>query len=297
MVLDIKTLFVANALVAVFMGCALAFFRATQKTYPGFGYWTLATLIIPLCYLFFLLRGFVSDLISIVLANAGFALASVFLLEGSRRFLKRPAIPRAYYLLPVFVLLACAHFKYVQDSAVWRNASVTTVIFFMSWANGWEFLAMTHFQSRRLYKTLAVILFLYGALVLARAVVLFTLPSYSLMDPTPVQTIYFLVVTVFQLSWGMGIIMMNSHRLTEELLGTQANLNRTVSTLERTLAEVKILSGLLPICAGCKKIRNDQGYWQQIEGYIQEHSQAQFSHGLCPECAKRLYPELLDDHG
>jgi hypothetical protein len=57
---------------------------------------------------------------------------------------------------------------------------------------------------------------------------------------------------------------------------------------------IKTLSGLLPICASCKKIRNDEGYWEQIEGYIGDHSDAEFSHGLCPECAQKLYPELYE---
>jgi hypothetical protein len=55
--------------------------------------------------------------------------------------------------------------------------------------------------------------------------------------------------------------------------------------------QLKVLTGLLPICARCKKIRDDQGYWNQIEAYIQMHSDAKFSHGICPDCAERLYPE------
>jgi PAS domain-containing protein len=68
-----------------------------------------------------------------------------------------------------------------------------------------------------------------------------------------------------------------------------------VLELREALSQVKKLSGLLPICASCKKIRDDKGYWQQIEGYIRDHSEAEFSHGLCPECAKKLYPEFFKD--
>ncbi len=64
--------------------------------------------------------------------------------------------------------------------------------------------------------------------------------------------------------------------------------------LQKALEEVKTLSGMLPICAKCKKVRDDKGYWQQIEKYIGEHSDAQFTHGLCPECARAIYPELFD---
>ena len=64
-----------------------------------------------------------------------------------------------------------------------------------------------------------------------------------------------------------------------------------ITELREALAKVKTLSGLLPICAACKRIRDDNGYWQQIEAYIRDHSQAEFSHAICPECARRLYPD------
>jgi len=70
-----------------------------------------------------------------------------------------------------------------------------------------------------------------------------------------------------------------------------------VRDLQSALAEVRTLSGLLPICAACKKIRDDKGYWNQIEVYLGEHSDVEFSHGVCPECARRLYGEYLDDPG
>ncbi|MDY6862086.1 MAG: PAS domain-containing protein [Thermodesulfobacteriota bacterium] len=62
--------------------------------------------------------------------------------------------------------------------------------------------------------------------------------------------------------------------------------------LQETLDKVKLLSGLIPICASCKKIRDDRGYWNQIELYIRDHSEAIFSHGICPDCSKKLYPEI-----
>jgi hypothetical protein len=61
---------------------------------------------------------------------------------------------------------------------------------------------------------------------------------------------------------------------------------------EKALEDIRVLQGLLPICASCKKIRNDKGYWIQIESYIRDHSEAEFSHGICPECIEKLYPEL-----
>jgi PAS domain S-box-containing protein len=68
---------------------------------------------------------------------------------------------------------------------------------------------------------------------------------------------------------------------------------RLIDELRKAMANVKMLSGLLPVCAWCKKIRNDEGYWQQMELYIRDHSEADFTHGLCPDCAKKLRSELL----
>jgi hypothetical protein len=63
---------------------------------------------------------------------------------------------------------------------------------------------------------------------------------------------------------------------------------------EKVLRDLKTLSGLIPICSSCKKIRDDEGDWTQIEAYIQEHSEAEFSHGICQECAAKLYPDYFD---
>jgi hypothetical protein len=68
-------------------------------------------------------------------------------------------------------------------------------------------------------------------------------------------------------------------------------LRNTLDKLLQTQQDIKVLQGLIPICSSCKKIRDDQGFWKQLESYIQDHSEAKFSHGICPKCAKELYPE------
>ena len=70
---------------------------------------------------------------------------------------------------------------------------------------------------------------------------------------------------------------------------------RVLADLEQALSEVKKLGGFLPICASCKKIRDDEGYWNEVERYISDHSEAQFSHSICPDCVRTLYPELSEE--
>lgn len=81
-----------------------------------------------------------------------------------------------------------------------------------------------------------------------------------------------------------GIDMTQLRRAEEER-------EKLILELQQALASVKTLKGLLPICASCKKIRDDRGYWRMVEDYIREYSEVEFSHGICPPCAKMLYPQ------
>lgn len=78
----------------------------------------------------------------------------------------------------------------------------------------------------------------------------------------------------------------------KELIEAHLSLIEKNEELRVALSEVKILRGMLPICMHCKKIRDDKGYWKQIESYIQEHSEAEFSHSVCRECADKYYPDM-----
>jgi PAS domain S-box-containing protein len=86
-------------------------------------------------------------------------------------------------------------------------------------------------------------------------------------------------------------VICTSKNITKRKLAEVAS-KKEHDKLLKALKEIKTLSGFLPICASCKKIRDDKGYWNQIEAYIQQHSDAQFSHAICPACAKKLYPDL-----
>ena len=83
-----------------------------------------------------------------------------------------------------------------------------------------------------------------------------------------------------------------------ERKSAQTQRDTLITELQKALSEVKTLRGFLPICANCKDIRNDRGYWEKIETYIRDRSDAEFSHSLCPKCAKELYPymDIYDDN-
>jgi hypothetical protein len=89
------------------------------------------------------------------------------------------------------------------------------------------------------------------------------------------------------------VSVVKANRSITERIKMEAEREKLIRELQHALAEVKKLSGFLPICASCKKIRDDKGYWNQIEEYIRTHSEAEFSHGLCPDCTRVLYPDFF----
>lgn len=77
----------------------------------------------------------------------------------------------------------------------------------------------------------------------------------------------------------------------------QERLDRKIGELQAALSQIRTLEGILPICAHCKKIRDDRGAWEQVEVYVRNHSEAQFSHSVCPDCMQEHYPDLMGDEG
>ena len=80
--------------------------------------------------------------------------------------------------------------------------------------------------------------------------------------------------------------------MNEKLSSLSAEQTTLIVKLQDALAKIKTLRGMLPICASCKKVRDDKGYWSQIEVYVRDHSEAEFTHGLCPDCAKKYFDEI-----
>ena len=105
---------------------------------------------------------------------------------------------------------------------------------------------------------------------------------------TQYQQIKYLLVT-YLLIWAMGLVGQFAARY--HLNIEKEEREKVIDELQEALAEVKTLSGLLPICASCKKIRDDTGYWNQIEEYFIDHTDVEFSHGICPDCVIKIYPD------
>jgi hypothetical protein len=276
----------------LFLALSLFFFQATRKTYPGFGLWTTGVGLLGLGYLALCLRGFVPDFISILLVNALFPLGMVLHLAGMRRFLGLTPMSRLWYALPSCIVAAAAVLYYGYDSEAWRTVSLSIGIAAPHFAMAYRLLGQPMRPRSVFHWVIGSLLMWGGILVLVRA--MWSLSEFqfrALMD-SPVQAVFFVSVIVLQLGENISFLMLNNERVEAELVQAQTGLKKTVKELERALAEIKTLSGFLPICANCKKIRDDNGYWRAVEQFIEEHSQAQFSHAICPDCLAELYPEL-----
>lgn len=100
-------------------------------------------------------------------------------------------------------------------------------------------------------------------------------------------------LSVLRNAQGVPIAIVAVHRDITGLKEADEERKRLICELQEALAKIKTLKGLIPICASCKKIRDDKGYWHQIEVYVRDHSEADFSHDLCPDCIKKLYKGTL----
>ena len=102
-----------------------------------------------------------------------------------------------------------------------------------------------------------------------------------------------LLLSTFSIRGVSGHRILLSARSIAERKRSQQEREKLIQELQDAFAKIKVLSGFIPICASCKKIRDDQGYWNQLEAYIQSHTEAQFSHGICPDCATALYSDYF----
>lgn len=290
--LDVRTLFVADAVTTVFIGLALLLYGTRRKTYPGFNHWMLGSFIVSASYVATFLRGAIPELLSILLVNGGFVLAGVVRLDAVLRFLRGKKVPGLLYCLPVFAMLIAAYFTLAHDDMVIRLIFLTFWVCLLFWSMAAIFVRCAPAESRSLHLLAALITFLYGASMLTRSVYYVLDPPALLFQNTGFNSTFFLSVLIFEIWSGLLIMMLNNQRMEKDLLGGHEALKEYVTALEKAHSEVKVLKGLLPICSSCKKIRDDQGYWNHLEDYIDAHSEATFTHGLCPGCALQLQKEI-----
>jgi hypothetical protein len=271
--LDARTAIVAGFCLSMVLFALLAAYGLRRRTYPGFVRWTAASGLVALGLCLMALRGVLPDALSVLGANAAFATASVLRLSGSRQYLGLPAMPRAWWALPAAATALAAWFSIVHDSLGTRVAVSAAAMSLPALATAAAFLRAPEPGDRDLHRATGGLLLLVVVALAARAA---SAPSQGpvLFATGTVQTLLLLAAALLEAAWNVTFLMLNASRLERELRGA--------------LEDVSTLSGLLPICAWCKKVRHDDGYWQQIEHYLSERAGTQVTHGICPECSDTL---------
>ncbi len=105
----------------------------------------------------------------------------------------------------------------------------------------------------------------------------------------------FFDLTLTLIPWPAGDAVLASIRDASGRILMEQEQDKLICELKQAMEKIKTLRGLLPICSHCKKVRNDEGYWQQVEVYVRDHSMAEFSHGICPDCMKKYYSEYFGE--
>lgn len=200
-------------------------------------------------------------------------------------------------LIGILLVALIAVFKFSKDRAAYffgLNLLALAVLYNVAIGAGMETalywvyvipLLLFFFQGRRDG------LISVGSVIVLLALLLFQ-PGLVRAHDYGVQTgLRFFLSFLFVAAIGYGLES-SRWRFSDMLRREHEELLREKENLEQALKQIKKLQGLLPICANCKKVRDDRGYWKQIESYIHEHSGAKFSHGICPDCAKVLYPQI-----
>lgn len=284
--LDVWTSVVCALAIHAVFTVTLLFYGRVQKTYPGFHLWTGALFAAFWGYFFLLLRP-VAPGTSILFSNALFVLSGLLRVDGTLRFMGRPPMRAAWYALAPFVGGVCGYFYFAVDDLGVRVAIVTTALIGLGLAIGRTFLRYGPRDNPLLHRAAGAVMGFYALVLLARGVMWRFTPLDAIFAPAFFQGAFFLGVCMIEVAMLTLFLLMNSQRLEDEL-------HRALHDLQESVAQVRVLTGMLPICANCKQIRDTEGHWHPVEAYVRERSHAEFSHSICPTCMTALYPEFAD---
>ncbi len=293
---DARTLNMITTFVWLLSSITLIIIWKTQKTYQGFGYWTLYSVCVTIGSFLTFFHGIAPLFVPALIGN-GFYFTSAFLaLNAVKKFLGQKTISLWYWSVPLTVELILAWFVFVSPNIIIRALVITLFIGISTLIIGWKLSYRTPIIESRFSSHLTGLLVItHGVYTLIRGLlIVFLFPIQTYFAPNIFQLSGSIASITLGLLGSFGIIMMNSQRLEHELKTTGDKLQTSLQELEQKMSDIKILSGLLPTCSSCKKIRDDEGNWIQMESYIHRHSEAQFSHGICPDCKQSLYGEFLN---
>ncbi|MCB2189306.1 MAG: hypothetical protein KQJ78_23050 [Deltaproteobacteria bacterium] len=280
--MDMRTLILLAAFGCLNLSLILVYLRFTRQVYPGFGLWTAAAACFAMGFFLVGLRNWVPEVWPVWLSNASWLTALYLLRRGMDRFVGLPP-RRLLVAFPLLVLFAAFTYFWLvtPDVNARKFLTAAAVVSILSWCIASAYRHFPAVLGERDY------VFITGMAVIALVflsrpllVILSRPTGQDFMQPSPGALLAALGAFLGYLVMVLGLIKVNSQRLEYDL--------------RRTQGEVKTLQGLLPMCPHCKKILDEEGRWHPLETYLQARSEAQVTHGLCPDCLRLLYPDLAD---
>lgn len=271
-------LFITAASIAFFLGIGTARAAHAGAGYRSCARWIAANWLTAVCFLSFAIAGGRSTYLAA--ADAAGILAAITYLEGVREYCGLAPRHWVLSLSGSVVLVIVCWLEY-------GPGRTPTRVFVGSIYLGGVFLACTAtLVARRScaagpsFHLTAAVFAAYGLLSCIHGVSSLRRWDHPMLNISAV------------IAWTVGLLLMMYDRLIGDLRNAQASTSKLNAQLKESLAQVKLLSGLLRICASCKKIRDETGGWQQMERYICSHSEAMFTHSLCDDCLEKAYEEL-----
>ena len=282
--IDIRTLSYISSIISMVLCICMVYVSITRKTYSGFTQWTFASILYGFGMVFISLRGILPDFISIIFANTFLIAGCGFIAYGLELFTNSTRRMWLFAVLTISMVILYLYFTYYSPNVNARIIVISAIITLIYGYSGY----LVHRYVPPLIddrNTFLVVVFGIQAFWNLLRVIHAVFIQSNIIDYMNASGFYSLTVVVF-FSGNIFII-----------IGlTVLNFQKVEFDLRAAREEVKTLRGIIPICSSCKKIRDDQGIWNQIEAYISVRSEAEFSHGICPECMKKLYPEIVEEN-
>lgn len=277
--LDMRTIIFVSGVTSFILFICMCYIRKRQKTYDGFVYWIFAALSNSAGMFLLSMRGFLPDYLTMLISNTLLILSIVFINTGLSLFSGVRYYKKTYILLLSLFIIVFYYYIYVVPSLIDR-AVVFSVFQIMLCA------IMVIIAYRDLPRVLArrnYILFWFLIFTVVWPFIRVVASFFETGMPTDLMNagisyqLNFLGSITAYIVLLVGLIIINAQRIEQEMA--------------KSKDQVKAITGLIPICASCKKIRDDNGYWNQLESYLNKNADLDFSHAICPECMQKLYPE------
>lgn len=270
-------------MISLILCICMLYISHTRKTYSGFRQWTISSVVNFFGLLFLSLRGVIPDFYSVVVANTLIVGGYGFVAYGIEIFFGHKGRKWLFVALGALVFVAFSYFTYSSPNVTARIVSITIILTILCTYCAYIIYRFPQ-KTQHVHNGLLTAVFSFQAIWSIFRIIPTVFFDDPIMDYMQAPAIHGITVVIYfggNIFITIGLIIMNFQRVEIELLDS--------------MNEIKILRGIIPICSSCKKIRDDKGLWEQVEIYIREHSDAVFSHSICPDCFKQLYPEYCDD--